>query len=248
MPILLRIPLYSLYSKVMKLLIPIIVVKIRKGKFLNKIIKNINSIDDALEFAFSFQYLAFTIRTAQIKHEINRLLEILNDLNPRIILEIGTAGGGTLFLFTRIARPDATIISVDLPGGEFGGGYTKWKIPIYQSFTKRRQRIKLFREDSHSPKTFELVKNFLDGKMIDFLFIDGDHTYEGVKKDFDMYSCLVKKGGIIAFHDIMECLPEVGCEVSKYWNEIKYDYQFLEIIEDNNQKWAGIGVFYISPN
>jgi hypothetical protein len=34
------------------------------------------------------------------------------------------------------------------------------------------------------------------------LFIDGDHTYEGVRRDFEMYSPLVRKGGIIAFHDI----------------------------------------------
>ncbi len=229
----------------MKLLTPIIISKINRGKFLNKLINKIDNVDEAVKFAFSFQYFYFSIKTGQIKYEITKLLEILKDLDSKIILEIGTAGGGTLFLFTKIAHAEATIISVDLPGGDFGGGYTKWKIPIYQSFRKRRQRIKLFREDSHNPKTFELVKNFLDGKMIDFLFIDGDHTYEGVKKDFEMYSCLVKKGGIIAFHDISECPPEVGCDVSKYWNEIKYDYQFLEIIEDINQTWAGIGVFYI---
>ena len=117
--------LYKAYSMGMKVISPLIVSKIKKGKFLNRIINKINDIDGALEFAFSFQYLAFTLRTAQIKYEINKLLEILNDLNPRIILEIGTAGGGTLFLFTRIAHPEATIISVDLPGGPFGGGYTK---------------------------------------------------------------------------------------------------------------------------
>ena len=229
----------------MKLLSPIILLKLNKGKFLNKEIKKINTINDIIKFAFSFKYFGFTIRTCQVKYEIIKLLEIIKDLNSKIILEIGTAGGGTLFLFTKIAKPDTTIISIDLPDGNFGGGYKKWKIPIYQSFTKRNQKIKLFREDSHNPKTFKIVKNFLDDKMIDFLFIDGDHTYEGIKKDFEMYSVLVKKGGIIALHDIVECLPEVGCEVSKYWNEIKHDYQFLEIIKDINQKWAGIGVLYV---
>ncbi|KKN10243.1 hypothetical protein LCGC14_1038570 [marine sediment metagenome] len=244
-PIFLRKAIFIIYSKGMRLLNPIILLKLNKGKFLNKEIKEINNINDAIKFAFSFQYLAFTIRTGQIKYEIIKLLEIIKDLNSKIILEIGTAGGGTLFLFTKVAEHDSTIISVDLPGGNFGGGYTKWKIPIYQSFTKRNQKIKLFREDSHNPETFKLIKNFLENKKIDFLFIDGDHTYDGVKKDFEMYSGLVKKGGIIAFHDIAKCLPEVGCEVSRYWNEIKHDYQFLEIIEDTNQKWAGIGVLYI---
>jgi predicted O-methyltransferase YrrM len=44
----------------------------------------------------------------------------------------------------------------------------------------------------------------LKGSEGDFLFIDGDHTYQGVKQDFQMYSPLVKKGGIVAFHDIVK--------------------------------------------
>ncbi|MCS7366302.1 MAG: class I SAM-dependent methyltransferase [archaeon YNP-WB-062] len=67
---------------------------------------------------------------------------------------------------------------------------------------------------------------------MDFLFIDGDHTYEGVKKDFEMYSPLVRGGGIIAFHDIVQHPPETGCEVSGFWNEIKLRYKYREIVED----------------
>jgi len=48
----------------------------------------------------------------------------------------------------------------------------------------------------------------LNGEPLDFLFIDGDHTYEGVKRDFEMYSPLVRNGGIIAFHDIVKHPPE----------------------------------------
>jgi hypothetical protein len=36
---------------------------------------------------------------------------------------------------------------------------------------------------------------------IDFLFIDGDHTYEGVKKDFDLYSTILSENGVIIIHD-----------------------------------------------
>ena len=244
-PPVLKKTLYSIHSLGMKLLCPIIVLKMNKGNFLNREIKNINNISNALEFAVSFQYLTFSIKLAQVKNEITKLLEILKDLNPKIILEIGTAGGGTLYLFTKILDPEATIISVDLPGGSFGGGYSKWKIPLYQSFTKKGQKIKLLRADSHNPKTFKLVKTFLADKKVDFLFIDGDHTYEGVKRDFNMYSSLVKEGGIVAFHDIMETAPGSGCKVNKFWNEIKNDYKYLEIIEDIKQKWAGIGVIYL---
>ena len=60
-----------------------------------------------------------------------------------------------------------------------------------------------------------------------------------------MYSSLVKEGGIIAFHDIAKYPHETTCDVNKFWNEIKKDYEFLEIIEDINQNWAGIGVIYL---
>ena len=245
MPPVLKKTLYSIHSIGMKLLSPIIVLKINRGTFLNKEIRSINNISDAVKFAFSFQYLTFSIKVAQVKYEITKLLEILKDLNPKIILEIGTAGGGTLYLFTRIIDPEAIIISLDLPGGSFGGGYSEWKIPIYQSFTKNGQKIKLLRADSHSPKTFKLVKTVLADKKVDFLFIDGDHTYEGVKRDFNMYSSLVKEGGITALHDIAEHDLRSSCKVNKFWNELKNDHEYLEIIKDRKQKWAGIGVIYL---
>ena len=103
----------------------------------------------------------------------------------------------------------------------------------------------MLRADSHSPKTFKLVKTVLADKKVDFLFIDGDHTYEGVKRDFNMYSSLVKEGGIIAFHDIVEHDPRSSCKVNKFWNELKNDHEYLEIIKDRKQKWAGIGVIYL---
>jgi hypothetical protein len=83
-------------------------------------IRNIDGIHDALDFAFSFRSLGVSIKPMQIKYEITKLLDIVANLKPKVILEIGTANGGTLFLFTRVASPDAKIISIDLPGGRFG--------------------------------------------------------------------------------------------------------------------------------
>ena len=235
---------FSIFSFLMELIKPFIMLKLKKGKFLNKKISQIKNIDESIKFVRSFQYLGFSIKTGQVKSEIIELLKILKPYNPKFILEIGTAGGGTLFLFTRIADPNATIISVDLPQGAYGGGYAKWKIPIYQSFAKSNQNIKLIRADSHDSETLRLVKRIITKKKVDFLFIDGDHTYEGVKKDYEMYSSLVKKGGIIAFHDIVEHSKEGSCQVCKFWDEIKSKFQSIEIIEDKNQKWAGIGLIY----
>lgn len=45
---------------------------------------------------------------------------------------------------------------------------------------------------------------------LDFLFIDGDHTIEGCKADFDLYAHKIKKGGYIAFHDYDKNRPKLG--------------------------------------
>ena len=193
---------------------------------------------------FCFCDIRGLIMPAQVQGEILELLRILDKMKPKVVLEIGTAGGGTLFLFSRIASDDTTIISIDLPGGKFGGGYPKWKIPLYKSFARKNSKIHLIRADSHNQETLEKVKNILNDKKIDFLFIDGDHSYQGVKKDFEMYDSLVRKGGIIAFHDICFHPPETGCEVHSFWNEIRENFTYHEIVKDLNQGWGGIGVIY----
>jgi len=68
-------------------------------------------LDDILKIAFTQGLLLTTI---QIMDEIKNLLLILEKVKPKVILEIGTAGGGTLFLFSNIADEEATLISVDL--------------------------------------------------------------------------------------------------------------------------------------
>jgi len=196
-------------------------------------------------FNFSWSFYSGLIRPMQIKEEFLELLKIFQELNPKYIMEIGTANGGTLFCFCKLAREDATIISVDLPEGPFGGGYPEWKIPIYQAFTKGNQKLFLLRKDSHAQETLEEVKKILDNNQLDFLFIDGDHTYEGVKKDFEMYSPLVRKGGIIAFHDIVyhfEASYEV--QVDKLWENIKSLFKTKELVFNPKQGWAGIGVMF----
>ncbi|MGQ9534158.1 MAG: class I SAM-dependent methyltransferase, partial [bacterium] len=69
------------------------------------------------------------------------------------MLELGTANGGTLFLFSRVASDDSIIISIDLPGGAFGGGYHQWRIPLYKAFASQTQKIYLIRGDSHKYAT-----------------------------------------------------------------------------------------------
>lgn len=178
----------------------------------------------------------------QNRYEILNLLKILKQIKPKFLLEIGTAKGATLFLFTRIAAEDAVIISIDLPGGDFGKGYPKWKIPLFKSFNFPKQKIHLIRANSHDIETLNKIKGILNNNKLDFLFIDGDHSYEGVKKDFEMYSPLIEDNGLISLHDIVAYPPESNIFVSKFWNEIKDKYSYIEIIDNKDQNCAGIGI------
>lgn len=72
---------------------------------------------------------------------------------------------------------------------------------------------------SQVPDTLLKLATMLHGRMIDVLFIDGDHTYQGVKADYENYRLLVRH--VIALHDISHpysaAIPE---ETMRLWNEI----------------------------
>lgn len=178
--------------------------------------------------------------------EIEELYRDVCNMSPKLVLEIGTARGGTLYLWTQATSVDATIVSVDLPGGKFGGAYPACRIPFYQAFARPRQKLYLLRQDSHQSQTIETVKNLLNNQPIDFLFIDGDHTYEGVKKDFIHYGSLVRSGGIIAFHDILPRpdLPEI--QIDQFWSEARKNYNTREIIgPEGSGRKIGIGLILV---
>jgi predicted O-methyltransferase YrrM len=164
----------------------------------------------------------------QIREEIVRLGEEVRALRPRYILEIGTAAGGTLFLWTRVAHPLATLVTIDLPGGPFGGGSSILKVPLYHRMAQPGQQIHTIRANSHLPETVERAKRCLDGHLADFLFIDADHTEQGVRTDFSLYAPLVRDGGLIAFHDIAITRPEYG--VRTLWKELKSRYRSVEFL------------------
>ena len=181
----------------------------------------------------------------QVPSELAALGQLLANLRPERALEIGTARGGTLLFLTRLASPQATIVSVDLPGGRFGGGYSSRRRWFYQRFARRRQQLRLLQGDSHSAGMLNRVRAAFSGQPLDYLFIDGDHSYEGVKSDFEMYAPLVRKGGVIAFHDIVEGLPDMVGGVPQFWREIKSRYRHDEMIKDPKQGGWGIGVLFV---
>lgn len=144
-------------------------------------------------------------------------------------------------------RQETLLLSVSTCGEE-GGHYPDANVPIYFSWAQRGQKLHLIRNDSHRQETQDKVKEILGGKKADFLFIDGDHTYEGVRQDFYDYLPLMSERGIVGFHDIIMHDPGGATQVDKFWNELKNDerdYSYDEFIELPEKRWGGIGVIYL---
>jgi hypothetical protein len=75
------------------------------------------------------------------------------------------------------------------------------------------------------------------------LFIDADHRYDGVRRDYELYSPLVRDGGLIAFHDIRPNVQDAETQVYRLWDELKAKgLRCREIVTEPYCGWFGIGV------
>lgn len=182
----------------------------------------------------------------QAQEEIGWLLEHVRTEQPRRVLEIGTANGGTLYLWTRVVAPDAVLVAVDsTPLGRLGR--CSPLALLCASFARRSQRIALvFGAASQRDETRRRVEQILDGDQVDFLFIDGDHSYEGARADFELYSPLVRPRGLVAFHDIA-APDELGFGVPKLWRELSASYPSSEIVAGSEPSY-GIGLLRLEQS
>ncbi|HEX9339693.1 MAG TPA: class I SAM-dependent methyltransferase [Thermoplasmata archaeon] len=219
-------------------------------------------VDAWVQFAFDpkvairpvlFRVL-FSLRPHQRPAEILQLLRLLAPERPRRVLEVGSAAGGTLFLFARASAPDALLIGMDL-APRHGGGLSNWRAAFFEkTFPLPPQIVRVVRGDSHDRATVARVRETLANEPLDFLFIDGDHSYNGVRLDFELYSPLVRTGGLIALHDIMpdslhrcgrRTIADTG-DVPRFWSELvgrhRTDHEIIEIVENPDQDGFGIGV------
>jgi predicted O-methyltransferase YrrM len=174
--------------------------------------------------------------------ELGPLLELVRSHAPEVVVEVGTARGGTLWAFCQVASPAAVLASIDLPR------YLPATDAELEALKRADQRLLLLRADSHDEGTRTELVRLLAGRPVDVLFIDGDHSYQGVKRDFELYTPLVGPGGLVAFHDVLAHSTVAISEVDRFWGEIKPLYRHQEFLEpDRNAgfgRWGGIGVVY----
>jgi predicted O-methyltransferase YrrM len=179
--------------------------------------------------------------------EILGMLRILSARDPRTACEIGTKESGNLLLLAKTLPGLRVLIGLDLEiRNELRLRYLLRSGP----------RMVLLAGDSHLSRTRARVAQALQGRALDFLFIDGDHSYEGVKADFLDYRSLVRDGGLIAFHDIVPDhatrygrASRSNCYaggVHRLWAQLKSAYPSQEFVADPEQDGFGIGLLEYS--
>ena len=224
---------------------------------------------------------AYKLYMPQDRYEITELAKFVDAYHTERIkrldygmktVEIGTKKGGTFYLWCSLfGSTDDLNISIDMSDGGLHGGVPDEvmnKRDLW--FQERFHNCHFIRGDSHDSNTlyrlfdmvipdWENIGGIEDEREgIDFLFIDGDHTYKGVENDWKMYSPLVKKGGIIAFHDtvISQRHHDRDVYVGEFWRDLTLVrnsddlslctiggewYKVYEFVK-GDLDWAGIGV------
>jgi len=118
------------------------------------------------------------------------LLEKLSKYQPiESMIEIGIAKGGTLLFWNEFLESGSKYYGLDLRN-EINWNY--WDSDI---------DIDITIGNTHDEQIYQKFKEKLNGKKVDFLFHDGDHSPDGAKQDIEWYGSFVKDGGIIAIQD-----------------------------------------------
>jgi hypothetical protein len=159
---------------------------------------------------------ALTHRAVQEEQELLALVNLLLERKIENVCEIGTYCGGTLWAWCQIATGFiASIDYGDVPRDDFVEWYDRRKLWTPKMNTRNPNLW------------FALVECCPE---LDFLFVDGGHSYSDAKWDYEQFSPLVRKGGIIAFHDIALVSPSPDYECKKFWDELKMGKDYREFI------------------
>lgn len=186
---------------------------------------------------------SYQLGMVQNHREIVDAAKFVRSLGIKNFMEIGTDQGGTFAIWSKVASEDGLKISLDLPHGNFGrSSYDVVKRDDY--LKSLGSNVHMIHGDSHSLEAKQRIAEILGDQKLDFLFIDGDHTYEGVKDDFEHYKRYVRPGGWVGFHDIKdtEFHRSVNCRVDQLWAELEGEkIEYLETRPNFGAHYGGIG-------
>ncbi|MES2309909.1 MAG: class I SAM-dependent methyltransferase [Verrucomicrobiota bacterium] len=165
--------------------------------------------------------------------------DLIHFLKPKTVVELGVFWGGSFFVFCQAVKASgsSTIChAIDTWQGDSQAGQLEEE--TYQNFMKHRDAH--FSDISKVMRMpFEQALSSFPEGSIDLLHIDGFHTYEAVKHDYETWLPKVSKTGVILFHDVKVVNEAQNFGVKRFWEEIKKDKLHFEMENE-----FGLGVLY----
>lgn len=166
---------------------------------------------------------------------------IVQQTRPRVFVELGTHTGNSYFAFCQSIRElkfASKAYAVDTWQGDDQAGFYGDEV-----FREVSEHNKLYSDFSTLiRKTFDQALDSFEEKSIDLLHIDGLHTYEAVKHDFESWLPKLKPNALVLFHDSNVHFDTFG--VHKLWSELSQKYETVEFLHSH-----GLGILEIpGPN
>lgn len=177
---------------------------------------------------------------SQDRQELRSFIDLLLERDVRSYCEIGARHGDT-FHEVMLHLPAGSFgLAVDMPGGVWGRhGTDKALTRAVRDLRQRGYDVEMVLGDSHAERTQRQVRAFAP---FDALFIDADHTLEGVTTDWNAYRDMAR---IIALHDIngegqIDKKRNLPIQVHVLWQKLREQHEFRELV--NPAAKFGIGV------
>lgn len=154
--------------------------------------------------------------------------DLVECIRPRVVVELGTYNGLSFFTFCQSMKEndvEGMCYAVDTwEGDSHTGGYDTTIIDDVRAHAREHYRGITYLMQMYFN---EAVQHF-DDESIDLLHVDGLHTYEAVKEDFETWYPKVRPGGIILFHDIEARMKDYG--VWKFWGELEAQHETFNFL------------------
>ena len=165
---------------------------------------------------------------------------LVDAVRPKVLVELGTHWGYSYFAFCQAVleeRLDTRCFAVDTWRGDESAGF--YDEDVHLDVSAWNGRYEEFSTLVRS--TFdEAVASFEDGS-IDLLHIDGCHTYEAVRHDFETWLPRLSARGIVLLHDTHEDSDHFG--VHRLWNELRSEYPSFAFAHGH-----GLGLLAVGEN
>ncbi|MDE2439014.1 MAG: class I SAM-dependent methyltransferase [Patescibacteria group bacterium] len=161
--------------------------------------------------------------------------KIVSELHPNVIVDLGVHYGDSTFLFCEAAMLEGIypmIFGIDTFEGDY---YTGRYNDVYEYTIKESYKYPLVHIRKETFRKFsEFCKE--NSISIDLLHVDGSHSYEETKENYELFLPFLREGGCVLFHDTkMEGVKKLFDEITEGKDKDLF-YEF-----DNNY---GLGVFY----